>query len=191
MALGKRSTSRPKVYTFVHRYDEYIQTNIKGIEYRHKEGWFEIDRSGRIFLYTSNHDGYAWDGCTPKFVLFDFLIGTPDGKLDYGTEKPITFFASMTHDLLYQFKREVPLSRKTVDKLFYLILKDSGFIWSGVYYFFVRVFGGILFPGWTSKQELKELVIEECSWVERTKEALNAMDLPQGITHPFMKKTDK
>ncbi|MGC1516696.1 MAG: hypothetical protein WA810_14065, partial [Maribacter sp.] len=101
------------------------------------------------------------------------------------------FFASMTHDLLYQFKREVPLSRKTVDKLFHLILKDSGFIWSGVYYFFVRVFGGILFPGWTSMEELKELVIEECSWVERTNEALNAMDLPQGITHPFMKKTDK
>ncbi|WP_430966767.1 hypothetical protein [Spongiimicrobium sp. 2-473A-2-J] len=187
MALGKRSLSKPKVYKFVHQDDEYIQTNIKGIEYKNERGWLEINKNGRIYLNTSCYDGYAWDGCTPKFELFDFLIGTPDGKLDYGTEKPITYFASMTHDLLYQLKRELPLSRKTVDVLFYLILKDSGFIWSGVYYFFVRAFGGILFPGWKTKEKIKNIVIEECSWIERTKEELKKINLPNEVNHPFLK----
>ncbi|WP_300021179.1 hypothetical protein [uncultured Maribacter sp.] len=104
-----------------------MQTNIKGIECKNEQGWLEIDASGRIFLNTSCFKGYVWDGCTPKFEILDFLIGTPDGKLDYGTEKPITYFASMTHNLLYQFKKEIPLSRKTVDILFYIILKDSVF----------------------------------------------------------------
>lgn len=187
MALGKRSSSKPKVYKFVHRLDEYLQTNIKGIAYTNENGWLAIDKEGRIYLNTSCYDGYAWDGCTPKYEFFDFLIGTPDGKLDYGTEKPITYFASMTHDLLYQFKSEIPLSRKTVDRLFYLILKDSGFKWSGLYYFFVRIFGGIIFPGWKTKEKIKDIMILECSWVERTKEELNRIDLPEGMNHPFMK----
>jgi hypothetical protein len=88
----------------------------------------------------------------PKFIILDLLLGTPDGQLDYGTEKPITYYASMTHEMLYQFKREVPLSRKDCDRLFYLILKDAGFLWSGVYYFFVRVFNGVVFPGWITTE---------------------------------------
>ncbi len=188
MALGKRSSSRPKVYKFVHRSDEYIQTNMKGIEYRNENGWLKIDKSGRIYLYASSHDGYAWDGCTPKFIFLDFLIGTPDGKLDYGTEKPITYFASMTHDMLYQFKREIPLSRATADRLFYLMLKDSGFIWSGFYYLIVRLFGGALFPGWNTKNQKIKLRIEECSWIERTKETFKKINMPKGMEHPFLKK---
>jgi len=185
--MGKRSTSRPKVYKFVHKQDEYIQTNITGIEYKNPDGWLEIDTTGRIYLNTSCHDGYAWDGCTPKFVLLDLLIGTPDGQLDYGTEKPISYFASMTHDMLYQFKKEVPLSRKDSDRLFYLILKDAGFFWRGLYYGIVRIFGGFLFPGWSTTKNHKPIEITECSWIERTKEKLGTMNLPEDLNHPFLK----
>lgn len=186
MALGKRSKSRPKVYKFVHRKDEYIQTTIKGVHFKEENGWLEIDTSGRIFINASCFDGYAWDGCTPKFVLLDLIFGTPDGKLDYGTEKPITYFASMTHDLLYQFKRDLPLSRKDCDTLFYLILKDAGFTFGLVYYIFVRLFGGVLFPGWKTKKSQDTFEIEECSWIVETKEVLRNLDLPDGLEHPFL-----
>ena len=93
----------------------------------------------------------------------------------------------MTHDLLYQFKREIPLSRRTADVLFLLILKDSGFTWTKIYYFFVRVFGGVLFPGWKTKDTLKNIVIEECSWKERARNELEQLNLPEGLNHPFLK----
>jgi hypothetical protein len=187
VALGKRSTTRPKVYKFVHRTDEYIQTNIKGIDYEHEKGWLKIDTSGRLYLNTSCQDGYAWDGCTPKFVFLDLFFGTPDGKLDYATEKPITYYASMTHDLLYQFKKDVPLSRKDADILFYLILKQARFSFRHVYYFFVRCFGGILFPGWKTKSNQKDIQIESCSWVEHSISELVQLNLPQIRKHPFFK----
>ena len=187
MALGKRSTTRPKVYKFVHKKDEYIQTNLKNLHYIHEDGWMEIDTSGRIFLNTTCYDGYAWDGCAPKFVILDLLLGAPDGPLDYGTEKPITYYASMTHDMPYQFKREVPLSRKDCDRLFYLILKDAGFFWSGVYYFMVRLFGSVLFPGWTTTESSQKIEIKECSWIEATKKKLMKITLPKNVESPFLK----
>lgn len=33
---------------------------------------------------------YAWDGCTPKFALWDILLGIPDGVPNFQTKKPIT-----------------------------------------------------------------------------------------------------
>lgn len=187
MALGKRSESRPKVYKYVHRKDEYIQTNITGIDYNHPEGWIRIDPTGKIYLNASCKNGYAWDGCTPKFVLFDLIIGTPDGKLDYATEQPITYYASMLHDLLYQFKREIPLSRKDTDVLFYIILKQANFSLRHIYYFFVRLFGGFLFPGWNTKTSQKGIKIEACSWVKDGLSELNRINLKESKNHPFYK----
>jgi hypothetical protein len=165
--MGTRSSQHHKVYKFVHRTDEFIRTNIKGITYQQEDGWLRIEPNGIIHLVTSCKNGYAWDGCTPKFELLDMIIGTPDGKLDYITEEPITYYASMTHDILYQFKREVPLSRKTTDILFRLIMKDAGFTWTNVYYFFVRLLGGVIFPGWITKNTPGKIEIYECSWITR------------------------
>ena len=35
----------------------------------------EIRKNGEIKVLA----GYAWDGCTPKFSLWDICVGTPDG----------------------------------------------------------------------------------------------------------------
>ena len=49
-------------------------------------------------------EGYAWDGCSPKFNILDlFVLGTPDGIRDIETGKAKTYYASLVHDALYQF----------------------------------------------------------------------------------------
>jgi hypothetical protein len=40
------------------------------------------------------------------------MLGTTDGKLDYLTEKPMAYYASMTLDFFYPFKKEMPPVQK-------------------------------------------------------------------------------
>jgi hypothetical protein len=86
--------------------------------------------------------GYAWDGCTPKFKLFGKVFGTPDGKIDEKTGKPQTYFASATHDVLYQYKKEIDISRHDADWIFLCDLSIADFKYSLLYFCVVRLFGG-------------------------------------------------
>ena len=67
----------------------------------------------------------------------------PDGKsIQQGNEfLPITYKASLIHDVCYQFKKEIPLTRYEVDKLFYSVLKTYNFKLAKIYYIAVRCFG--------------------------------------------------
>ena len=87
--------------------------------------------------------GYSWDGCTPKFKLFGKTIGTPDGKIDEATGLPKTYYASLVHDCLYQYSQWLPyyIKRRTIDNLFYKMLKKSGFSAARVYWVSVSVLG--------------------------------------------------
>jgi len=76
----------------------------------------EIKKNGEIRVLK----GYAWDGCTPKFSLWDICIGTPDGVPNSATKKPKAYYASLLHDALY--------------------------------YWAVRIFGGIFFNGYTRRK---------------------------------------
>ena len=58
-----------------------------------------VRKSGKVTVPSS----YAWDGCSPKGCLFDFVVGTPDGVVDTGTKRPKTYYASLVHDAMYQF----------------------------------------------------------------------------------------
>ena len=103
--MSIRSSTKPyKVYKFVHNTDECIITSIVDKYYKSGNGFIELTQDGKIFINGSRLNGYAWDGCTPKFEFLDFVIGTPDGRLDYLTEKPITYYASLVHDAIYQYK---------------------------------------------------------------------------------------
>jgi hypothetical protein len=156
-------TINNKVYKFVHREDVFIQTNLSGRGCRND--WLVIEDDGKIIVKGSNSQGYAWDGCSPKKNFIDLIWGTPDGKLDYATETQITYYASMIHDALYQYKDKIDISRKEVDIIFYLNLKKSKFMLSGIYYFFVRLFGG-LFGKWKTKRSLGKIIITEFSWLK-------------------------
>jgi len=82
--------------------------------------------------------GYAWDGCTPKqSILGLWLVGTPDGHVDYRTNKQKCYYASLVHDALYQYELG---TRKHADRLFRQMLKDVGFQLASVYYYAVRWF---------------------------------------------------
>jgi hypothetical protein len=93
--------------------------------------------------------GYSWDGCTP--YLFNFLvwaIKTPDGVCVEG--KQMLYYPSLVHDVLYQFKKEIPLSRSEVDNIFLYDMNKRGFKLANIYYSIVRIFGGF-FGEWTHK----------------------------------------
>jgi len=71
--------------------------------------------------------GYAWDGCTLA----------PD------TDK--THIASMVHDALYQYGKQLKLKRKVADIWFQHLLSSEAFKWSKLYYRGVRMFGWIFY----------------------------------------------
>ncbi len=86
--------------------------------------------------------GYAWDGCTPKFSVFDIVFGTPDGIPNERTGKPKAYYASLLHDVLYQFlDAQLPLKRAQIDLVFLEILARDSFAPRRVYYQAVRWFG--------------------------------------------------
>lgn len=87
--------------------------------------------------------GYSWDGCTPKFAIWDIVFGIPDGIPNNKTTKPKAYYASLLHDALYQFlDMDLPMSRKGADQAFLQLLSRDGFGPRGVYYTAVRLFGG-------------------------------------------------
>jgi hypothetical protein len=152
-----------KVWIFRHERDESIKTNIAGRSF--KRDRLLIEPSGEIIVKCSYGNGYAWDGCTPKWNCLHFTWGTPDGKLQYETGKPMSYYASMFHDALYQFKNEkdMCISRKETDLIFKMLMQRNKFIWSTVYYIAVRMFGG--FCGkWNRKTSKYGIKISDCSW---------------------------
>jgi hypothetical protein len=115
------------------------------------------DGSGRerLVLYPTGdaviRAKYAWDGCTPKFALFDIVLGTPDGIPNEQTRKPKAYYASLVHDVLYQFlDAHLPIKRAGADRAFFDILERDAFAPRYLYWAAVRVFGGVfrLFTRW-------------------------------------------
>ena len=101
--------------------------------------WLEISTDGLITV-KANENGYAWDGCTPKFDILNlWVVGVPDGHVDYRTDKPYTYRASMVHDALYQYLDTIPVTKDAVDRLFLEMLGDFKLRW--LYYPAVKCFG--------------------------------------------------
>ena len=129
---------RKGIYKFVTRED--LTFNNTPIKKDFENEWLLISEDGDVVVKGSNGQGYAWDGCTPKWNVFDlFLIGTPDGRTIVNTEKPITYYASLIHDILCQFAPDIEISRKQADKVFLIYLGDFNLRY--LYYFAVRSYG--------------------------------------------------
>ena len=132
---------RKGIYKYVTHEDLlYKNTDIK-LSFNNE--WLHISENGDIVVKGTNGKGYAWDGCTPKFNIFDlFLVGTPDGRTIVNTGKPITYYASLIHDILCQYAKDIGIKRKQADKVFLVYLGDFNLRY--LYYVAVRIFG-ILF----------------------------------------------
>jgi hypothetical protein len=174
--MGVRSsTRRNKVYKFVHNSDVSVKTNLTGRNF--SNDWVEIEEDGTITLKGSFDRGYAWDGCTPKGHFIDLIWGTPDGRLDYRTEKPLTYYASMIHDVIYQFKQELPISRREADILFARIMQESKFMWWWLYGFAVIAFGGF-YGKWKTKNTMAgQIKVEGNSWIPLANEQIATQQL--------------
>jgi hypothetical protein len=112
--------------------------------------WMLIETTGTITIM----NGYAWNGCSPKFCLFDILLGTPDGVVHRETGKPKTYFASLVHDALYQFLTDgLPLNRRHADAIFLQLLRESDFTPARIYWLAVRLFGWLVRHGTAMKRQ--------------------------------------
>ena len=102
--------------------------------------WISIDPDGDIHV----KKGYAWNGCSPKINFLDMIIGTPEGSINPATGKPKTYYASMIHDALYQFSKDLKdkISRRQADKMFREMLRAEKFLPAAIYYAAVRMFAG-------------------------------------------------
>ena len=95
-------------YTFKH-------SMLNGIEFKSK--WVTISK-GKMTIKAC----YAWDGCSPRYhVAGLFSIGVPNGILRLG--KPWTYWASLVHDVLCQFRKLIKISKRVVVQIFDDILK--------------------------------------------------------------------
>jgi hypothetical protein len=103
-----------------------------------------IEAGGRITVTK----GYSWNGCSPKICVLDINIGTPDGVVHGGTQRPKTYFASLVHDALYQFLRvDAPVTRRQADACFLRLMGESEFFLRYIYWAAVRVFGWAVWAG--------------------------------------------
>jgi len=129
------------VYIYCIKEDYECLSSIKGREFENK--WLKITKDGIITVKGSSYNGYAWDGCSPKLKIKDLYLGTMEAVLNPDTGKSKTYYASLIHDILYQFSNDIKLliTRKEVDREFYTILKREKFAFAKVYYLAVRAFG--------------------------------------------------
>lgn len=131
------------VYIYCIRENYRYQSSITRREFENE--WFKLTPDGAIIIKGTNYKGYAWDGCSPKLKIKDIYIGIPEAVLNFGTGQSKTYYASLVHDMFYQFSKKVRLfiKRKEVDREFYAILRRDNFRFASLYYFFVRILGWI------------------------------------------------
>lgn len=86
--------------------------------------------------------GYAWDGCSPKWRVGPYLLGTPNGAPNLNTGYPYTYFASCIHDALCQWEDDpnMPFTRQQIDKIFLERMQADGFTLAMLYYYAVRLY---------------------------------------------------
>ena len=131
------------VYVYCIKKDYVYQSFIKG--YNFENEWFKLGEDGTVVVKGTNKNGYAWDGCSPKGKIKDIYFGTPEAVLNFRTGVSKTFYASLVHDVFYQFSKDVKsfVKRKQVDTEFYIILKEDEFRFARLYYYAVRFFGWV------------------------------------------------
>lgn len=130
-----------RVYVYCITKDYPYQSSIKDRQFENE--WFRLDPDGTITIKGTNKRGYAWDGCSPKMKIGDVYFGTSEGVLNYDTRQSKTYYASLIHDVFYQFNKDIRsfVRRSEIDREFYLILKRDGFRFAKLYHWVVRVFG--------------------------------------------------
>lgn len=117
----------------------YKSTSLSNIKFSNE--WGRIENS-TIYIKA----GYAWDGCSPKFKIGNKVIGVWDGW-NYKDGWPLTYYASLVHDFLCQFKDTVPMTKEQTLLLFREMLDARGWPFTDIYVKAVDMFGPQRFAG--------------------------------------------
>ena len=138
---AKPAKKRKGIYKYITREDILFKEKaLNAANIPFDEDFLKITAEGYIVVKGSHQNGYAWDGCTPKLNIFDIaLLGVPDGRTLIDSGKPITYYASMVHDILCQYQHKIGITRKQADEMFLFYL--GSFNLKYVYYFAVRAYG--------------------------------------------------
>ncbi|UTW01238.1 hypothetical protein KDW99_08965 [Marinomonas rhizomae] len=132
MNSSKLIIKKPWLYQLDHDYS-YKHALFDGIEF--ENAWCMI-RDGTLTIRAN----YAWDGCTPKVSFLGvWWVGVPDGILRLG--KPWTYYASLIHDVLCQFRHKITISKQAVVKIFNDVLERDQFPLRPIYAWFVDKLG--------------------------------------------------
>lgn len=131
------------VYVYCIEKDYSCKLSILGRKFENE--WFSLEPNGTIIVKGTYARGYSWDGCSPKWKIKGMYFGTPEAVLNNQTRQSSTYYASLIHDLFYQFSKDLKgiIKRKEADKEFYNILKRDGFKMAKLYLCGVRAFGWI------------------------------------------------
>lgn len=131
------------VYVYCIKENYPYKSSITGRTFENE--WLKLSSDGTILVKGTNKRGYAWDGCSPKWKLKGMYFGTPEGVLNDETRQSRTYYASLIHDLLYQFHEDIKgiVKRGEIDREFYNILKRDGFKMAAWYYGAVHLLGWI------------------------------------------------
>lgn len=117
----------------------YSSHHLHGVTFENR--WVCI-KYGNIVI----REGYAWDGCSPCIcVLGLFYLGPPDGAQHLGV--PATYYASLVHDVLCQWRHEIPITKHAVTKIFQDLLEEVRFPLRRLYVAAVNCFGPQVFAG--------------------------------------------
>ena len=143
------------LYVYCIKENYPYKSSITGRQFENE--WFRLDPDGMITVKGTNGLGYSWDGCSPKWKLKGMYFGTPEAVLNNETRQSRTYYASLIHDIFYQFSNEVKgiIKRREADEEFYSILKRDGFKMARLYFWSVRCFGWIW---WGKPKILKKLL---------------------------------
>ncbi|MBF0216568.1 MAG: hypothetical protein HQL30_06190 [Candidatus Omnitrophica bacterium] len=131
------------VYIYRITSDYGYKTSITGREFENE--WFNLKKDGHVTVKGSNGRGYAWDGASPKIKVLDVYFGTPEAVLNFGNGQSKTYYASLIHDVFYQFSKDLKglVARKEADEQLYAVLKRDDFRLAKLYYLAVRALGWI------------------------------------------------
>jgi len=131
------------VYVYCIKENYHYESSITGRSFENE--WVRLSPDGMILVKGTNKRGYSWDGCSPKWKWKEMYFGTPEAVINNTTLQSRTYYASLIHDLFYQFSKDVEnvVTRKEVDWEFYRILKRDGFKMARLYLWGVRFAGGI------------------------------------------------
>lgn len=91
------------------------------------------DKFNSHVVISVNKD-YSWDGCSPKFKIGNYIIGTWDGSYNHLTRKPACYYPSLIHDFLLQFSAQHDLDLYTINLAFYRMLQRAKFSLRYLYY---------------------------------------------------------